>query len=74
MGNMLNDLDLEEKIKKFSPAEQFLARELYELKLKCPMCKPPSKKQLVINVAGASGLIIAIIEGLVLWLKSGGFK
>ncbi len=34
---MLNDLELEQRIASFSPAEQFLAREIYDMKKACEL-------------------------------------
>ena len=73
---MLHDLDLESKIKDFSPAEQFLAREQYkmalslaEIKANCPTCS--SGKQKAYNYSGLTGLVVAIIVGVWQAMKGG---
>lgn len=73
---MLDDLDLESKIKDFSPAEQFLAREQYkaaqaiaEIRRYCPACQ--GRKQQAYNYSGLTGLIVAVIVGVWQALKGG---
>ncbi|MFA4917130.1 MAG: hypothetical protein WC560_10730 [Syntrophales bacterium] len=71
---MLNDLELEDQIKDFSPAEQFLARQIYDVKKNCPACHNTKRQQ--IGIGGLSGIIggavVFAIEYLTTRSKSGG--
>ncbi len=69
MNQMLNDLEFEQKIKDFSPAERFLAREIYEIKKQCAMCNQPDRKQRVFNITGLVGFVVAVIVGLIEYFK-----
>ena len=62
----LSEMELEDRIKDFTPAEQFLARQQYKISLKvesieanCLVCAP-NKGQRAFNVTGAAGFIGAV--------------
>lgn len=67
---MLNDLELEQRIASFSPAEQFLAREIYDMKKACAQCGRPSKQQQAYNYTGLTGMIVAIGAAIKAWFYS----
>ncbi len=69
---MLNRMELDKKIEKWSPAEQFLAREIYELKQKCPACRVNKSGLIIGSGAGISGGAITLIGQAILNKLLGG--
>jgi hypothetical protein len=70
----LSDMELETKIKCFTPEGQFLAREQYklrqefaDLKKSCIACNP-GKVQSLYNASGMIGFITAVIVGVLNWV------
>jgi hypothetical protein len=65
--DMNSDLEFEKQIKEFNRAEQFLARQIKEMKENCPSCNP-GKRQGFFNVSGLLGfvtaVILAVMEGM----------
>jgi hypothetical protein len=76
----IDRLTLQEKIKDFSEAEKFLAEQQYDLmermqkiEKNCISCSPP-KSQTAFNAASITATIIAILDGVLLWIKTGGMS
>ena len=74
---MMDSLRFEESIKDFSPAEQFLAREVRAVKEECQrraFCYPThtpilSKTQIAVG-AGGVGFLVALVNLIIEMLKA----
>jgi len=81
---MINDLEFEKQIEKFSESEKFLARQLYAVQTRCVPCatqlteheerldilegRKTSTKQLLTNSAGG-GITGAIVGGVIAMIE-----
>lgn len=59
---MIDDLEFEKDIESFTREGQFLARQIYEIRKRCPACKYPSKKQYIVYGTGAGGGVLIVYE------------
>ena len=72
--DMIDQMELEKQMEKWSAPEQFIARQVYEIKKNCVMCNPSDsggKKRTITNAAsgGLTGAIVAGIAMLIEYLR-----